>query len=164
MYMQYLPLLERLFPDALYVHLSATAGMRRVSFLAMPAGIVTEDVGASAVGRRVRLPVAARRWRAARALARRVGRKRYRELRYEALAADPERRCARSASSPGSTYEPAMLEYAGHVDLSGKPHQKSLERPPTPGIRDWRTDMEHRESRHSSRSPATARRARLPAG
>jgi hypothetical protein len=38
-------------------------------------------------------------------------------------------------------YEPAMADYAGHVDVSTKPHQQSLKRPPTAGLRDWRLQM-----------------------
>ena len=34
-----------------------------------------------------------------------------------------------------------MLAYAGSVDVSRKPHQQSLKRPPTPGLRDWRNAM-----------------------
>ena len=34
-----------------------------------------------------------------------------------------------------------MLEYAGNVDVSAKPHQQSLQRAPTPGLRDWRTEL-----------------------
>jgi hypothetical protein len=34
-----------------------------------------------------------------------------------------------------------MLAYAGTVDVSDKPHQLRLRRPPTPGVRSWRDDM-----------------------
>jgi hypothetical protein len=144
MYMQYLPLLERLFPDALYVHIVRDGRDAASSFLAMPSGIVTEGWAhpRSAAG-------FACQWRtevaAARGLARRVGRERYQELRYEALAADPEGALREVCEFTGLDYEPAMLEYAGRVDLTGKPHQTSLERPPTPGIRDWRADMDERD-------------------
>ena len=141
MYMQYLPLLERLFPDALYVQIVRDGRDAASSFLAMPAGIVTEGWAhprsASAFACQWRTEVAAARW-----LARRVGGKRYRELRYEELAADPAAAMREVCEFAGLEFEPAMLEYQGRVDLSGKPHQASLERPPTPGIRDWRTDME----------------------
>jgi hypothetical protein len=144
MYMQYLPLLERLFPDALYVHIVRDGRDAASSFLAMPAGIVTEGWAhpRSTAG-------FACQWRtevaAARRLARRLGRDRYRELRYEALAADPEGALRELCTFAGLDYEPAMLNYQGRVDLTGKPHQTSLERPPTPGIRDWRTDMDASE-------------------
>jgi Sulfotransferase family len=141
LYMQYLPLLQRLFPDALYVHIVRDGRDAASSFRAMPAGIVTEGWA------HPRSPAGfACQWRtevaAARTLARRVGRERYRELRYEALAADPEATLRQVCEFAGLGFEPAMLEYQGRVDLTGKPHQTSLQRPPTPGIRDWRTDME----------------------
>src|SRR5262249_56845592 len=42
MYMQSLRLLERLFPDALFVHLIRDGRDAALSFLSMPRGIVTE--------------------------------------------------------------------------------------------------------------------------
>jgi Sulfotransferase family len=145
MYMQYLPLLERLFPDARYIHIVRDGRDAASSFLAMPAGIVTEGWGhpqsASAFACQWRTEVAA-----ARGLARRVGRERYRELRYEALAADPVVALREVCDFADLEFEPAMLEYQGRVDLTGKPHQTSLERPPTPGIRDWRSDMDERDA------------------
>jgi hypothetical protein len=78
---------------------------------------------------------------AARALGRRVGPDRYLELRYEELVADPDRALVRCCDLAGLTFEPEMLAYAGEVDVSAKPHQQSLMRPPTAGLRDWRTQM-----------------------
>ena len=34
-----------------------------------------------------------------------------------------------------------MLEYAGAVDVSAKPHHQRLLQPPTKGVRDWRSQM-----------------------
>ena len=34
-----------------------------------------------------------------------------------------------------------MLEYAGAVDVSAKPHHQRLLQPPTRGVRNWRTQM-----------------------
>ena len=45
LYMQYLPLLERLFPDARFVHLVRDGRDAALSFLAVPAGIMTEGWG-----------------------------------------------------------------------------------------------------------------------
>jgi hypothetical protein len=143
MYMQYLPLLERLFPDARYVHIVRDGRDAASSFLAMPAGIVTEGWAhprsVSAFACQWRTEVAA-----ARGLARRIERGRYLELRYEQLAAEPAAAIREVCDFAGLEFEPAMLEYPGRVDLTGKPHQASLERPPTPGIRDWRTDLDER--------------------
>jgi len=140
MYMQYLPLLERLFPTARFVHLVRDGRDAALSFLSMPAGIVTEGWGhpRDAEG-------FACQWRtevvAARALGRRVGSARYLELRYEDLVAGPEDQLQRICSFAGLPYEPGMLGYVGQVDLAGKPHQQRLAQPPTVGVRDWRTDM-----------------------
>jgi len=140
MYMQRLGLLERLFPDALYVHLVRDGRDAAISFLAMPAGIVTETWAhpRDAAG-------FACQWRAevtaARKLGVRVGPRRFLELRYEDLVADAEGALRRICDFAGLAFEPGMLAYAGEVDVSAKPHQQSLKRPPTSGLRDWRTQM-----------------------
>ena len=38
-------------------------------------------------------------------------------------------------------FEPAMLEFAGNVDVSAKPHHQRLLQPPTRGVREWREQM-----------------------
>jgi len=139
MYMQHLPTLERLFPHALYVHLIRDGRDAAVSFLEMPAGIVTrtwahpDDAAGFAC-----------QWRsevlAAKALGRRAG-ERYLEVRYEQLVADPEQELRRIAAHAGFPFEEAMLAHASGVDVSAKPHQQSLSKPVTPGLRDWRTEM-----------------------
>jgi hypothetical protein len=140
MYMQYLPLLERLFPDARYVHLIRDGRDAALSFLQMPEGVVTKTWAhprdAAGFACQWRTEVAA-----ARALGRRVGPERYLELRYEELVEDPERELRRTCTFAELPFEPEMLAYAGSVDVSRKPHQQSLKRPPTPGLRDWRNAM-----------------------
>ena len=140
MYMQHLSLLERLFPDALYLHLIRDGRDAALSFLQMPEGVVTRTWAHPRS-----LAGFACQWRtevrAARRLGRRVGVHRYLELRYESLVADPERELQRACAFAGLAYEPAMLEYADEVDVRRKPHQQSLRRPPTPGLRDWRREM-----------------------
>jgi hypothetical protein len=142
LYMQHLRLLERLFPEALYVHLVRDGRDACLSFLSVPQGIMTETWAhpASAAG-------FACQWRtevlAARALGRRVGPRRYLEVRYEELVADPESVLRGLCTFAGLTWDPAMLDYPGAVDVSSKPHQQSLTRAPTPGLRDWRDQMRH---------------------
>ena len=144
LYMQHLPLLERLFPQAQYVHLLRDGRDAAVSHLAVPRGIMTEGWGhprdAAGFACLWRAEV-----RAARALGRRVGPARYLELRYEGLVADPEAELRRLCSFAGLEYDPGMLGYVGTLDLSDKPHQQRLAQPPTPGVRDWRTDMDAAE-------------------
>jgi hypothetical protein len=110
------------------------------SFLQMPAGIVTESWGhpRSVAG-------FAPQWRtevrAARALGGRVGPGRYLELRYEGLVESPEEVLRQVCTFAGLPWEPAMLDYASNVDVSARPHQQNLKRPPTTGLRNWRTEL-----------------------
>lgn len=140
LYMQYLPMLERLFPDALFVHLVRDGRDAALSFLAMPGGIVTrtwahpDDAAGFACQWRTEVE-------AAQALGRRVGSERYLEVRYERLVAEPEATVRDVCAFVALPFEPGMLEYAGTVDLTGKPHQQRLTQPPTTGVRDWRTEM-----------------------
>ena len=70
-----------------------------------------------------------------------MGSARYLEVRYEALVADPEEAVHAICSFAALEFEPAMLEYAGAIDVSEKPHQQRLLTPPTTGVRSWREDM-----------------------
>jgi hypothetical protein len=140
MYMQNLRLLERLFPDALFVHLIRDGRNAALSFLEMPRGIVTET------WMHPRAPADfACQWRtevaAARRLGARVGERRYLEVRYEQLVADVEDVLRKICAFASLEFEPAMADYAGSVDVSSKPHQQRLTHPPTQGVRDWRTQM-----------------------
>ena len=140
MYMQNLRLLERLFPDALFVHLIRDGRNAALSFLEMPRGLVTETW----MHPRTAADFACQ-WRAevraARRLGGRVGGARYLEVRYEELVADVEVVLRRICEFARLAYEPAMADYAGNVDVSAKPHQQRLMQPPTQGVRDWRTEM-----------------------
>ena len=139
LYMQYLPLLERLFPDARFVHLVRDGRDAALSFLAVPAGIMTEGWGypRDAAG-------FACQWasevRDARALGERVG-ERYLELRYEALVVDPATELERVCTFAELPYDEAMLGYVGQTDSARKRHQQRLNEPPRAGVRDWRTEM-----------------------
>jgi Sulfotransferase family len=140
MYMRHLDLLERLFPTARYVHLIRDGRDAAVSFLRMPEGTFTrtwahpESAGQFAC--LWRLEVAG-----ARELGRRAGPRRYQEARYEELVAAPEAVVRSICAFADVPFEPAMLEYAGAVDVSEKPHQQRLLEPPTPGVRNWRRDF-----------------------
>jgi len=140
LYMQHLDVLERLWPDARYVHLIRDGRDAALSFLSVPAGLMTEGWGhpRDAAG-------FACQWAtevsAARALGRRVGPARYRELRYEALVADPEEALRAVCLFAGLEFDPAMLDYVGRTDSARKAHQQRLNEPPRSGVRDWRTEM-----------------------
>jgi hypothetical protein len=139
MYMQNLRLLERLFPDALFVHLIRDGRDAALSFLSMPGGIVTET------WMHPRSPADfACQWRTEVASARRLGHRvggRYLEVHYEELVDDVEVALRQICSFAGVDYEPAMADYAGNVDVAAKPHQQRLMQPPTKNVRDWRVQM-----------------------
>ena len=145
MYMQHLTLLESLFPDALYLHLLRDGRDAALSFLSMPAGLVTETWahprGAAGFACQWRTEIAA-----ARTLGARLGAGRYLEARYEELVSDAERQVRSICAFADLPFEPAMLEYAGAVDVSQKPHQQRLREPPTPGVRNWRSQMTHSDA------------------
>ncbi len=95
LYMQYLGLLDRLFPTATYAHLIRDGRDAAMSYLAVPAGIMTESWGhprdVTGFACQWRTEVAA-----ARTLGRTVGPSRYLELRYESFVGDPEGQLRRS--------------------------------------------------------------------
>jgi hypothetical protein len=141
MYMRHLPLLERLFPDAQYIHLVRDGRNAALSFLEMPEGTFTRTWAHPSTPSEF-----ACLWRRevaeARALGGRVGPDRYLEVRYEALVAGPEETVASLCAFTELPFEPRMLEYSRAVDVSEKPHQQRLLQPPTADVRRWQVDME----------------------
>jgi hypothetical protein len=140
LYMQYLTVLERLFPTALYLHLIRDGRDAALSFVSVPPGIMTEGWGhpRDAAG-------FACQWatevRSARALGRRVGAARYLELRYEELVADAETELRCVCRFAGLEYHDGMLGYVGQTDSARKEHHQRLNEPPRVGVRNWRTEM-----------------------
>jgi hypothetical protein len=71
-----------------------------------------------------------------------LGPARYRELRYESLVADPSAECAALCDFLRLRYDDAMLRYAeGREQRSWGRSLKGRWLPPTPGLRDWRSQM-----------------------
>lgn len=140
MYMRHLPVLEELFPDAQYVHLIRDGRDAALSFLEMPAGTFTRTWAHPRSASEF-----ACLWSGevadARALGRRVGARRYCEVRYEDLVGTPSSVVESICAFANLTFEPALVESAGAVDVSEKPHQQRLLQPPTAGLRSWRRDM-----------------------
>jgi hypothetical protein len=139
LYMQHLPLLERLFPDALWVHLVRDGRDAALSFLGLPPGFS----GRTWAQPRTAAQFAAR-WRVEIEAARRLGRRapgRYLELRYEELVTEPELELRQICDFASLPWEPEMLDYAGSADVAQMPEHRHLAQPPTPGLRDWRNEM-----------------------
>jgi Sulfotransferase family len=140
MYMRHLGLLERLFPDAQYVHLVRDGRDAALSFLEMPEGTFTRTWAHPTTPAQFAC-LWAKEVSDARALGRRVGGARYHEVRYEELVGDPEAVVAGICAFAGLSFESDMLAYTDSVDVSEKPHQQRLLRAPTAGVRSWREDM-----------------------
>jgi uncharacterized protein YjiS (DUF1127 family) len=146
LYMEYLSLFERLFPEAQFVHLVRDGRDAALSMLDLPEGVVTRTWPHPASLRGF-----ACQWRrevrAARALGRRVGPSRYAEVLYERLVADPERELRRICEFAALPFEAEMLRYHDDLDVSEKPHQQRLRAAPTAGVRDWRRDLPAADAR-----------------
>jgi len=139
LYMQQLPLLERLFHDAFWVHLVRDGRDAALSFLDLPEGFSGRTWAQPRT-----VPQFAARWRTEILAARRLGSHvggRYLELRYEDLVAEPERELQRVCEHASLPWEPQMLEYAGTSEVAQMPEHRNLAQPPTPGLRDWRSQM-----------------------
>jgi hypothetical protein len=139
LYMQQLPLLERLFPDAIWVHLVRDGRDAALSFLELPEGFSGKTW---ALPRTV--PQFAARWRTEILAARELGRNaggRYLELRYEDLVADPESRLREVCEHASLPWEDGLLDHTRPSDTAHMPEHRNLAQPPTPGLRDWRSQM-----------------------
>jgi hypothetical protein len=139
LYMQQLPLLEGLFPDATWVHLVRDGRDAALSFLELPEGFS----GKTWAQPRTAAQFAAR-WRTEILAARKLGRNaggRYLELRYEDLVDEPEQWLLRVCEHASLAWEPEMLDHTRPSDTAHMPEHRNLAQPPTPGLRDWRSQM-----------------------
>jgi hypothetical protein len=144
LYMQQLPLLERVFPDAVWVHLVRDGRDAALSFLELPEGFA----GKTWAQPRTVAQFAAR-WRMEILAARRLGRhagSRYLELRYEDLVTEPDRELRRVCEHGSLTWEPGMLDHTRVSDAANMPEHRNLAQPPTPGLRDWRNQMKREDA------------------
>ncbi len=144
LYMQHLPLLEGLFPDALWVHLVRDGRDAALSFLSLPEGFSEKTWALPHTAAQF-----AARWRTEILAARRLGAHvggRYLELRYEDLVTAPERELRRVCEHTSLPWEPAMLDYPGTSDVASLPEHRNLAQPPTPGLRDWRSQMSREDA------------------
>lgn len=70
----------------------------------------------------------------------------YSEVRYDDLVGDPQHLCREICTFLGLSFDQAMLGFhEGRQRKQGRAGAKKAWLPPTPGIRDWRTEMAHRD-------------------
>jgi hypothetical protein len=140
LYMQSLPLLERLFPDARWVHLVRDGRDAALSFLALPEGFS----GKTWAQPRTAAQFAAR-WRSEILSARHLS-GHYLELRYEDLVTEPERELRGVCEHASLPWEPAMLDHTGVSKVAEMPEHRNIAKPPTAGLRDWRNEMSREDA------------------
>jgi hypothetical protein len=130
-------LLATSFPQARFVHIVRDGRDVVPSILGMQFG---PDRFADAV------LFWARRVERGRASGDALGPERYREIAYESLVADPEGTLRELCPFLGLEYAPEMLRYHERADelldgLRATRHVQGVRRPPTRGVRDWRTAL-----------------------
>jgi Sulfotransferase family len=137
-YMRHLSLLERLFPDALFVHLIRDGRDVALSLLGLDGGVLARTGANPETAAGV-----ACQWateiRDARALGRRVGPSRYLEVLYEDLVQEPGPTVEAICAFTGLLFEPAMLE-PSQAEIAERPHHRRLTEPPSKR-REWSTEM-----------------------
>jgi hypothetical protein len=130
-YVSHLPRLAERFEEARFVHVVRDGRDVALSLLEVPWGPDSVEEAALQWRRRVLEGRAAG-----------LGPDCYRELRYEALVADPERELRALVAWLDLPYDAGMLAYASRPLVVPYPdHHARLTLPPTPGLRDWRRDM-----------------------
>jgi hypothetical protein len=126
-------LLAELFPESRFVHVLRDGRDVACSYLQQDFGPRTSAE-------------AAFRWKRAVRAGRRSGQAleggRYTEVRYERLVTDPEETLRAVSAFAELTFDTAMLDYHRSDRVPAeRPHYRSVGRPPTPGLRDWRREM-----------------------
>jgi hypothetical protein len=138
MHVLHISRLARMFPEARFVHVIRDGRDVALSYLGVDWGPSTVEDAAVEWRRRVR---------AGRRAGRRLGPDRYREICYEDLVVAPERVVRDVCGFIALPWDDALLRYherAGEVIGATRfptAHQR-LRLPPTPGLRDWRRDMD----------------------
>jgi hypothetical protein len=138
MHVLHISRLARMFPEARFVHVIRDGRDVALSYLGVGWGPSTVEDAAIEWRRRVR---------AGRRAGRRVGPGRYREIRYEDLVQRPERVVREICGFIDLPWDESLLRYherAGEVISATRfpeAHQR-LRLPPTPGLRDWRREMD----------------------
>jgi hypothetical protein len=143
-YVRALPLLHRLFPSARFVHVVRDG--RDVALSMLEWAREGKGPGAYSLWQEHPIAMCALWWewnlRSGRAGARELPPGTLLELRYEALVADPASALREVAAFLGLPFAPEMLDYQhGRAQREPGFAAKSTRLPPTPGLRDWHSQL-----------------------
>ncbi len=145
-YLRNLPVLHALWPDARIVHLVRDGRDVCLSMLIWPKA--SRAAGGYEIWKENPVATTALWWdwqvRLALEGGEAIGPGRYREVRYEALVARPADECRALCSFVDLPFDEALLRFnEGRVSEAPGLSANQAWLPPTPGIRDWRTEMPH---------------------
>jgi hypothetical protein len=133
----HVPMLAAMFPEAVFIHLVRDGR-----------DVVLSRVAASWGSER--LDHEALQWKShveqGRAAGAALGPERYLEVRYDELLDDTERVAQRLCEFTRLPFDPVMLRYYEQADaivgtMAIPDEHQNLRRPPTKGLRDWRTEL-----------------------
>lgn len=135
-YVESIALLDRIFPEARFVHLIRDGRNVALSYADVPFGPKTVAKAAALWGRRVSAGMDS---------GRKLGPDRYLEVRYEDLVTDPEAVARALCEFLGIGYDPSVLEYsekARHAVLpKAARHNPHVTERPIAATRSWKQDM-----------------------
>ncbi|MEA2581534.1 MAG: hypothetical protein QOE83_2426 [Actinomycetota bacterium] len=133
-------LIDRLFPESVFIHLVRDGRDVAASLLEMPFG--PSRLGQAAV--------VWHRWNSRGSISgAQLGPDRYMVLRYEDLVAQPRAALERVCGFIDLDLRDDMLDHRGydtHLPMRESVHHASLDRPLTPNIRNWRTTLGARDA------------------
>ena len=136
-YVNWIPVLANLFPTARFVHVIRDGRDVAMSYQSVPWG--PDDIWGCAI-----------KWRRDVGAGRRygppLGNRRYMEVRYETLVREARPVLEQICDFAGLAFDERMLDYRQEARKVGsRPAQAryhaSATKPPTPGLRDWRSQM-----------------------
>lgn len=135
-YVEHIPFLSDLFPDARFVHLVRDGRDVALSYAKVPFGPKTVAKAAALWARRVRTGVSE---------GRPLGGSRYREFRYEDLVEEPEGTTRSLCEFLGIDFVPNMMEYTEKapefVFDKAKTYNPKVLQKPTKSSHSWETEM-----------------------
>jgi hypothetical protein len=127
-----IPQIAAAYPESRFVHIVRDGRNVALSLIEMPWAPST--VMKSAIWWRHRVRTGRRDGSA-------LGWDRYMEVLYEELVAHPEQTLRSVCDFLDLEYSTQMLRYTENAAVRGRPHQTNVHKPPTAGLRDWRTQM-----------------------
>jgi hypothetical protein len=143
-YVRYIPTLQELWPEARIVHLIRDG--RDVALSLLDWDKSERNVGRFPTWQEDPLTTAALYWewnvRLGQEAGAHLGSRRYYEMRYEALVADPEGECRKLCDFLALAYDPSMLRFhEGRTRAKSGLSAKKAWQPITPGLRSWQNQM-----------------------